>query len=343
MLASTASARATLEPDALLAFLSTTYGLNDASFSDLGGELDRNLKVVSSSGEHVLKIASTVTSLEGLALENEVLDALAGHDLGVASPRVIRSLDGQATTSLALPSGEHSARLLTWVDGQVLGDVEHRSPDLLEDCGRVAARVSLALRDLDTPALQRSHHWDLRVVDASVRECLPFVADENHRALAEVTLAWHAEHVAARQAELPLAPSHHDLNDHNLLVEERSGDWRVSGVLDVGDALVSLRCGELAITAAYAALRQPDPLAAVAAVTRGYLSVEPLTDDELAVIYPLAAIRLATNATTWTRRQVEAGGAFSYAITRSQHTWASLERFVSTDPTTALEMIRASR
>jgi 4-aminobutyrate aminotransferase-like enzyme len=56
---------------------------------------------------------------------------------------------------------------------------------------------------------------------------------------------------------------------------------------------------------AYAALGQADPLAAAACVARGYHAVRPLTDDELAVLFPLMCLRLCVSVAVAGVQQTE--------------------------------------
>ena len=55
--------------------------------------------------------------------------------------------------------------------------------------------------------------------------------------------------------------------------------------------------GDLAVAAAYAMLGMPDPVAAAAALVRGYHSVRPLDDAEIEAVYPLIVARLCLSAT----------------------------------------------
>ena len=70
---------------------------------------------------------------------------------------------------------------------------------------------------------------------------------------------------------------------------------RVLGIVDLGDMLESVVIADLAIACAYAMQGKPDPLAAAALVVAGYHAEHPLTEPELAVLFPLICIRLAVS------------------------------------------------
>ena len=101
--------------------------------------------------------------------------------------------------------------------------------------------------------------WDVRRAAAVIGDLAPTVRDPQRRRI--------LEDVAERIDRLPLdgLPTqviHNDLNDDNVLLEND----RVVGVIDVGDAIRSVRIAEAAIAATYAMLDQEDPVSVGAAV-----------------------------------------------------------------------------
>ena len=140
--------------------------------------------------------------------------------------------------------------------------------------------------------------------------------------LVERVRDFHAARVGDLGA-LPQATVHQDLHDENLLVDGPGG--RVVGVIDFNDACRTARVADLAVAAAYGTVRQSDPVEALATIVEGYLERAPLGDEELALVHPLAAMRLALNWTTWRARAAAAGsGGADYADGRSQFTLPAL-------------------
>ena len=74
-------------------------------------------------------------------------------------------------------------------------------------------------------------------------------------------------------------------------------DPEVIGVIDFGDMVFSHLVNELAIAIAYGAMNLPDPLGAAIEIARGYASVFPLREEEIAVLYHMVAARLAISVT----------------------------------------------
>ncbi len=98
---------------------------------------------------------------------------------------------------------------------------------------------------------------------------------------------------------LPRAAVHGDLNDRNVLVgggsDVESSDQSVTGIVDFGDMTYSFRVADLAIAIAYAILGSDDPLAVSASIVRGYRETMAITDQELAALFGLVAMRLCTS------------------------------------------------
>jgi Ser/Thr protein kinase RdoA (MazF antagonist) len=153
-------------------------------------------------------------------------------------------------------------------------------------------RSAAALAGWDHPAAHRPFQWEagrgLGVIDAHAAA----VTDPGRAALLAI---WRArlEPLAQVLPGLRHGVIHNDANDHNVLVD--AAGERVSGLLDLGDAVWSVVVNELAVAAAYAALEAPDPLAVIAAIQGGFEAACPLSDDERSVVRDLVALRLATS------------------------------------------------
>ena len=79
----------------------------------------------------------------------------------------------------------------------------------------------------------------------------------------------------------------------------------MTGLVDFGDMVFSHTVNDLAIAMAYASLGQADPLGAAGRVAAGYHAVHPLTDDELAALFGLMAMRLCLSVSVAAAQQAE--------------------------------------
>ena len=97
-------------------------------------------------------------------------------------------------------------------------------------------------------------------------------------------------------AALPQQAIHNDANDYNVLVDGcLTRAPRISGLIDLGDMCVAPRICDLAIAAAYVVLDHPKQCAALPALVAGYHAVNPLTAQEVDLLWPLLRMRLAVS------------------------------------------------
>ncbi|KAA0096017.1 hypothetical protein CIW49_20975 [Mycolicibacterium sp. P1-18] len=313
------------------------YGLPGATLSFLGGEVDRNYRVSATDGRTVLAKLRPVADRDGrLQWQKEILLHLVDRDLDVAVPTLVRTLDGDLDVGIDVGSQRWLLTVLNWVPGTDMVRVDRHSDGLLTDVGATAANVTAALTGFESTSMHTTHHWDITRAAEVIEESLALDPSLPGAADAETALRWFAE-IAPMLDGLPTAMVHNDLNDNNVLVGRRDGEQRVVGVLDFNDALFTVRVAEPAIAGAYAMLRKEDPLTAMGLVVGGYHCVTPLTDDELTVVYPLAAARLAVQALTWGLRAQHS--PTEYGARRMQHTLPTLNRIVRIDPREASERL----
>jgi Ser/Thr protein kinase RdoA (MazF antagonist) len=123
---------------------------------------------------------------------------------------------------------------------------------------------------------------------------------------------------------------HNDANDHNVLVaDDRT---RISGLLDLGDAIRSITVNELAVAATYAALGAADPVAVIAAVRAGFEGELPLAAVEASVLLDLVALRLCTSVSL-SAHQSRLAPDDPYLTISEAPGWELLERLAAEVPT----------
>ena len=273
-----------LSPDAAERIASELFGLAVRA-TPLPSERDQNFRLQSAADEacFVLKIANAGEDRHMLEAENATMRHLAATGL---VPALVPTKAGDDIGRFEM----HDVRLVTWVAGRPLGDTPRQTESLLADLGRSVGLIDRALATFDHPALHRTFRWDLAHAPAVIRQQLPLVQDPALRRLVESLVRVHQDTVVPRLPSLRRTAIHGDVNNYNVLVDARTE--RVTGIVDFGDMVFSHTVNDLAIALAYAALGKADPLGAAAAVAAGYHAVHPLTEDELAALYGLMALRL---------------------------------------------------
>ncbi len=265
----------------------------------LTGERDENFRLRAADGtEYVLKIAHSAEAPAVTDLPSAALLHVAKTDPALPCPRVVRERAGGTHVRFVDESGsERTARMLTYLSGKLLGTAA-RSARQRQACGRIAGRLSNALRGFEHPAAHRAVVWDVRHA-AQVRRLLEEVPDFPHRQAAADLLERIVPRIESRLPRLRQQVVHNDINPLNVLVDA-ADEARVSGIIDFGDLTHTALIADVAVTAAE---QIPEECgndagcarAAVLDVAGAYHESAPLKEEELAMLGTLVAARLAAN------------------------------------------------
>ena len=318
------------------------YGLR-ASAALFPGEHDQNFSLKSAVGEaFILKIARAAEQYEILDFQNNALRHLATHAPAFVIPRVRADIAGETIVTVADSGGNaHFARLLTHIPGKPLAATSPHTPALLHGLGRFLGELDCALLNFSHPAMQRALKWDLPRA-TWIRDYLSSIAQPDRRAIVARFLAQFEEQVMPVLPTLRSSVIHNDANDYNVLVNRASLDAAPTlGLVDFGDMLHTRTIGELAIAAAYAMMHKADPLAAAAQLAAGYHEAMPLTEQELALLFPLICARLCVSVVNAAYLQ-HASPDNDYLQVSQQAAWALLEQLASVQPAFAHYTLRAA-
>ena len=281
-----------------LELLGSHFGLVGA-VEPLPSWRDQNFRVVSDGGDRfILKITHADEPMALLELQAATLAFLDDRDIGVDLPRTVPTTIGDDGIAVHGDDGAtHWARLLTFVQGEVLGTIRPRTPALLESFGEAIGRLDAALLDFDHPAAVRSDYiWDLTRAADVIAADLSHVLDRERRRQIEAVAHEFESAVTPILAHVPRSVIHNDANDYNVLVSPPSPEGRrVVGLLDFGDVLETATACEVAIACAYALMGTPDPMAAMLSVVRAYHRARPLSEAELEILFALVRARLGVS------------------------------------------------
>ena len=260
--------------------------------SELGSQQDRNVLVDGPRGRFLLKIGNPACSPDETAAQNEAMRAVAAH--GIPCPTPVLTLDGREQAEVLLDGRRHVVRLLSFVEGTPLIDSPYLAESVRAGLGDTAGRVSQAFAPLAGPGFERRLQWDLRHAEDVVAELRDFVPAER-RSLVDAATAAAVAALAPLHERLPLQVVHGDLTDDNVVTERAAdGRPRITGVIDFGDVAVGWRVAELAVSCSAVFHHRPGSPLAVLPVIAAFDARVPLTDDEVAAIWPLLVLRGAT-------------------------------------------------
>jgi hydroxylysine kinase len=272
------------------------YGL-EACAERLSGERDENFRLTTADGgRHVLKVAHEAEDAAVSLLPVAALLHVEKSDPLLPCPRIIPAGSGATHVRFMDESGSHRlAYLITCLPGRPLAATSRSAAQRIA-CGRIAARLSAALRNFMHPAARRTLIRDLRHVPrigALLAEVGSFPARERALEL----LAVIAPAASSRLPQLRHQAVHNDLNPFNILVDP-ADPARVTGIINFGDVSRTALVADVAVTAAEQlpeecvgdAARRP-----ILEVVAAYHERVPLLAEELAILNTLVAARLVTN------------------------------------------------
>ncbi len=322
--------------------LGSLYGL-DGTVRRLPGEHDDNFEVRTPDGpSRVLKIMAPERPVELVDLQCQALAHLEQHAPELALPRVLTTSTGDRVSETVDAAGAtRLVWLLTYLPGRTLAEARPRGPALLHDLGGLLGALDAALAGFSHPAASRNFRWDLARA-GWIGEHLEAISAPEARRLATRCLELYQNEVEPSWGQLPRQVIHGDANDYNILVGPRDHQGRRRlGLIDFGDLHLGARVAEIAVAAAYALLDQEDPLAVIAALARGYHAVLPLEPNEIAVLFPLVAMRLAVSVVNSSLEQVRKPDD-PYVTISARPAWAALDRLAAIHPRFAHYTLRAT-
>ncbi len=267
----------------------------DADLTQLYSELDDNFLAITESGEsRILKIMHVGCDPQRVDLQCQAMAHLADAANKLNLPRVIPTNAGQAYTDFDVDGVKRLVWSLKFCPGTLLEEVTPHTDDLIRSFGRTMAMLDVGLKSFTHPAMKQRHKWELTRAAAS-RPFVQFVGSDAAPQIDAVLRRF--ENTTQEKLEsLPHSVIHNDANDGNVLVNvTESGNAVVDGLIDFGDISYQPTVCEVAIALAYVVIDKDDPLAVCTRFLESYNGLNPLNDDEVAVLYDLILTRLAVS------------------------------------------------
>ena len=299
----------------------TLFGV-DGAVSPLDSERDQNVRVDAAGGRFVLKISNAAEERVVVDLQVQALLHAAHVDPELPLPAIRRALDGSAYTAFERGGRTHLVHMLAFLDGDELAP-EELDGSALYDFGAFVARVGLALRGFFHPAAERRLLWDVKRA-TDLRPFLSHIDDAKRRATVRSTLDLFEERVVPFVPRLRAQIVHGDLTLGNVLFD---AGRRPAGVIDFGDVIHTALVFDLAVALAALLRGGDDTWDKTEAVVRGYGSVVPLEDGEVAVLAEAVAARLAATVAISAWRVRSFPENVDYITAFDAGSWRTLDLF----------------
>ena len=287
---------------------------------ELGSQQDRNFRIdgvdaTGQVGSTLLKVDNAAFSEAELNAQGEAMMHLG--DRGMRIPVAVRGLDGQTRQRWQ----GLSVRLFSFLPGGSLVDEGHFDASVIGELGRISATVASAFADFTADGLDRQLQWDLRNAVAVVDHLVDRMPQEARRDLVREKAQSAADRLEQVATTLRVQPIHGDVTDDNVVCSRQdNGRLFPDGVIDFGDFGHGWLVAELAVTMSSILHHVPTDPFAVLEAARRFDEVVPLTDDEIAALWPLIVLRGAVLVVSGEdQTQLEAGNV--YAEERMDAEW----------------------
>jgi Ser/Thr protein kinase RdoA (MazF antagonist) len=274
-----------ITPDAALAIGRDIFALDVRTVARLETERDDTFRLRTPGRDLVLKVAHPADSAVAIDLQTRALQFAQSRDAELPLQHFVESSAGEIAPALA---AHHNriARVLTWLPGTLL---QHATPsdDQVAALGEALGRLSTALRGFEHAASVYPMAWDLAQAHK-----LRAVAELFPDALVAEALDRFDHVVLPICDELPHQVIHNDFNPGNVVVDP-DGPVYVTGILDFGDVIHSLRIADLAVALSYQLFPLGRTWPECAAFIEGFERKVLLLPLERAVLKTLVATRFA--------------------------------------------------
>ncbi|MEJ2544375.1 MAG: aminotransferase class III-fold pyridoxal phosphate-dependent enzyme [Calditrichaceae bacterium] len=316
------------------------YGFK-AKISPLDSYMDQNFHVKTNfDKEFVLKIAGASESWDSLDAQNKALEFLYKRNWFYHSPTPIQSKSGFDIVQIKGEDGQiYSFRLLRYLKGKLLVDVEPHSPKLLVDLGKFAGSLDKTLKDFSHHGAHRLIPWDIKNV-MQIQKRVGYITDIEQRRILEYFLTQFELAILPKLIQTKSSIIHNDINDYNILVRgPNTGLPRIYGIFDFGDLTYTHTICELAITISYVMLNKENPYQAAGYVISGYHQINPLTENEVELLFHLSAIRLCISVLMSTYRKKHDPDNLYLNVTEPS-AWELLYKMIATSPEHVTDIFR---
>ena len=303
------------------------YGL-DLSATMLTSERDQNYLLKEKAGpKYVLKISHAAESIDVLEMQHAALAHIFLNDSEMQLPHPVNTLDGELIFRHKAASNEnHYIRMVEYVPGESMKDLEEQTNGLINDLGSLLGRLDLALHGFEHPAARRSFPWDVAQTQFLITS-QDNIRSKEDQLIIQHFLQEYEKYIVPISHDLSRAVIHNDGNDHNVIINKNN---RAHGIIDFGDMVHTYIICESAVCLAYLVINNPDPINLTAELIKAYQKVFPLTELEISVIIYFICLRLCISVTMAAYRKQLFPDNKYITVTEDQ-AWVFLRKMKSVD------------
>ena len=194
------------------------FGMNVKAVK-LNSERDQNFYLSDISGqEYVMKIFNEAEELQIVDMQNQVLYHVTEAAPSIRVSSVVKTLNGSDILEYVYHGTVHLIRVLNYVPGQQLKDMDHNVISMLK-LGNFLGNLDHALIGFIHPAAKRRFPWDIRNIDF-IETHYSNLWDQRKCHLIDHFLDQYKQNVLPKETQLRKAVIHNDGIDHNVIIKE---------------------------------------------------------------------------------------------------------------------------
>jgi 4-aminobutyrate aminotransferase-like enzyme/aminoglycoside phosphotransferase (APT) family kinase protein len=316
------------------------YGFS-VTAQTLVGDISQNFYLRDDSGRgFVFKIANPEEKWEMLDCQNKAMEYLQRNNKRINCPQPIPAGSREQIVTISDPKkNNYHARMLTYLEGEFLAEIEQPDSELLYDLGCFLGSLDKTLAAFEHPSAHRYWHWDITNT-ANIKDYLQHIGNPSKRRLVDYFLLQYETWVSPKLPGLRKSIIHNDANDYNVLIKNNSKErLKIAGIIDFGDIVFSCTICELAVALAYVMFEKEDPLERASHVIRGYHEEYQIHELELDVLYYLICARLCMSVTISAYQQ-NLRPDEAYLAVSEKSAWELLETLLHINPIRAAKIFR---
>ncbi len=284
-----------IELDQVKDLVRELYGL-EGEFQALNSERDLVWLLGGASAPlGIVRIANALEPEGVVDLQVKAIEHILEQDPDLAIPGAIPTRNGKpyefVTSHL---SGErHMIRMIEFVDGRTVHDVPEAYCDAYYwNIGAIMGRVDVALQSFFHPfAASNEHLWDFSQCP-QLRDMLPGLPEGELRELLTGILDEAEQSTLKRFRKTRCQVVHQDAHDGNVMVRH-DDPTEIAAVLDFGDMGYNTILSEIVTAAEAYGDAEQDPIGPLIKVAQGYDTTNPLTEQEVDLLFDALRLRLA--------------------------------------------------
>ncbi|WP_199838319.1 MULTISPECIES: phosphotransferase [Streptomyces] len=322
-------------------FLEKHFGLN-GRLGRLATEKDDTFRLRTDTSDHLVKVSPPDEAEAVVDLQTAVMRFLERSAPQLPVQRVKPTVDGDDSVAIRLNDGRiRILRVFEFVAGPVMAQT---SPDVeqLAKAGEMLGRVDEALKAFTHPADRRGLVWDIRHFHR-LTGLVEYTPTPEHRRMAEAVFRRFDDAVVPRLGDLETQVIHGDFSPYNVVVDPKSDDHFVTGVIDFGDTVRSAVIFDPAVPMANLLGRTPvDPWRDACAFAAGYQRQRPVKASELALLPVAALARLTLRALLTNWRAERAPERRDYLLAHAKDDWTNIDLALGASKDDVITRLRES-